>query len=113
MPLCAAEAAARRELLEAARELLQLRCLQLAREAGRADVGADLQVLRDGPVRLLAAAARPRELDQARTMQHPDVEVKVARVDAQPGGELTVRERPVALRQDLEDLQAKGMTERL
>src|SRR5438093_356514 len=61
----------------------------------------------------LARLPPGRELDQPGTVEHPDVDVEVARVDAEPLGELAVRERLAALGERLEDLQAKRVPERL
>ena len=69
---------------------------------------------RHGAVRLLAPAAPFGELDQSRVEQHPDVEVQVPGVDAEPVRELAVRQL-VALvgAERLEDAQPERMTERL
>src|SRR5205814_8769915 len=66
-------------------------------------------------IRLLAPSSlRSGELDQARPQQHADVEVKMARVDAEPLGELPVRELPVALlAEHFQDAYAERMAERL
>ena len=56
--LRAAELTRRREQLEAALQLAQLRRLQLAREPGGADLLADVEVLGDRPVRLLTPVGR-------------------------------------------------------
>ena len=98
--------------LEAALELAELRRLQLAGAAGRADLAADLQVLRDCAVRLLAAG-RLRALDQPGAVQHPHVKVQVAGIDREPRRELAVRQRLVRLAECLQHLQAQRMAERL
>ena len=63
--------------------------------------------LRDRPVRLLAPVDGG-ELDQAGAVQHPHVEVEVARVDGEPLGELAVRQRLVRRAERLQHLQASG-----
>ena len=70
---------------------------------------------RDGAVGLLAAAGPLGQLDQARVQEHAHVEVEVARVDAQPLGELPVRHLlgVVVGSERLEHAQPQRMPERL
>src|SRR6476620_6714389 len=110
--LRAAELTVGREEVEAALQLAQLRRLQVARETRRADLLRDLEVLGDGTIGLLAAG-RGRELDQAGAVQHPHVEVEVARVDGQRGRELAVRHRVIGFAEHLQHLQPQRVPEGL
>src|SRR5262249_11997184 len=110
--LRAAELALRRIELEAALQLVQLRGLQLAGEAGSTDLRADLQVLGHRAVGLLAPAGG-HALDQPRAIKHPHVEMEVPGIDRQPLGQIAVRQRLVRLAEHLEHLEPKRMAERL
>ncbi len=57
--------------------------------------------------------AAVRELDQAGAVEHPHVEVEVARVDGQRGRELAVRQRLIGLAEHLQHLQPQRVAERL
>jgi len=97
------------------RNLLEHRRLDVARAARREQPGRYAEDLRDGAVRLFASASvLVGELDQSGLQQHADVEVQVPGVDAEPLGELTVRELPVAfLAEHLQHTHAQRMAERL
>src|SRR5207244_2900082 len=91
--------------------------LQIAGAAGGQQLRSDAEDLRDGSVRLLSSLPRRvGELDQARLQQHPNMEVEVARIDAEPLCQLPVRQLPVGLflaAEHLEHPHPKRMSERL
>ena len=96
-------------------DLVDHRRLDVAGAARREQLRRNSEDFRDGAVRLLASApVRVRELDQPCLEQHAHVEVQVAGVDAEPLGELTVRQLPVAfLAEHLQHAHAQRMAERL
>ena len=64
-------------------------------------------------VRLLAARASLGQFDQPGLVQHPDVEVQMTRVDAEPLGELAIGQRLVFAAELFEHAQAQWVSERL
>ena len=95
-------------------DLVEHRLARVVRRAGRDQLRRDAHLPRHGPVRLLSPAASVGELDQPCREQHPDVEVQVPGIDAEPVRELPVRQL-VALvgAEGLEDAQPEGVSERL
>ena len=95
-------------------EIVEHRGAHIGAESRRNELRRHAHRPRDCAVRLLTALPAVGEIDQPGPQQHPDVEVQVAGVDAQPLGELAVRQRALlALAEHLEDTQPQRVTERL
>src|SRR5215208_6733386 len=111
--LCAAELTLL-TLPERRLDLVQHGRLQIPRQAGAEQLGADTDGARHRAIGLLAAFAAVGPLDQAGAKEHPDVEVQMAGVDGELLGELAVRQRLARLvPEHLEHSESKRMTESL
>ena len=100
--------------LERTLDLVEHRRLQIARQAGCQELGSDPDRGRNSAVGLLAPLPARGGLDEAGSQEHLDVEVKVARIDAEALCELAIGQRVLALAAEhLEHAQAQRVAESL